>query len=173
MVHQWEKEGFTTHIYDVHWYDERDFEFKLNDLLKQIDMLHQQGVKVSIIGTSAGGSMALNVFYARKEAISRVVNICGRLRAGKGVYPSLEQAAKKSKSFEESVRRCESGESLLGTQDRERILTMRALYDEVVPTSTSVINGAENRQVLSIEHMLTIGLCMTVFSQSIFDFLKK
>ncbi len=165
----WSRFGFTVHVFPIVWKDNNDFEPKLKQLLKLIDNLDD---KVSIIGTSAGGSMAMNAFIKRKNKIHKVVNVCGRLRTGENIYPTLEKASKHSKSFKQSVEQCEKELSTLDKNLRKKIMTTSAIFDEIVPTSTITIKGATNIKLFSIEHMLTISLALTLYSNRIVRFLN-
>lgn len=173
IVNSWEKYGFTPHVHDMDWTDDKnEFKPKLERLIATIDELHSNDGIISLVGTSAGGSAVLNAFYDRKDQIHRVVNVCGRLRAGQNVYPSLDFASRKSPAFKESVTLFERREPLLTTEERNKILTIRALFDEVVPTSTTTLQGATNIRVFSIEHMLSITAAMTLYVKPMIKFLQ-
>lgn len=170
----WKKRGVTPHVFDPGWKDgEVLFKPKLKRLAGVVDTLHATGNRVSLIGTSAGGSAVINAFGERKDKIVKVVNVCGRLRAGKDVFPSLNMAAKTSPAFRDSVLMAEKRETGFSSRDRAKILTLRAAYDEIVPASTSPIEGARNIIVPSVEHMLSIALAMTVFSAPIISFFNE
>jgi hypothetical protein len=52
-------------------------------------------------------------------------------------------------------------------------MTVRAMFgDELVPADTSILKGAFNTQVPTAEHMLSIGMALTVFSKPIILFLN-
>ena len=108
-----------------------------------------------------------------KNHIHRVVNICGRLRRGYNVFPTLEYAAHDSPSFYQSVTIFEEIEPRLTEHERKKILTIRAFVDEIVPGSTTTIKGATNNRVISVEHMLSIAAAMTIYVQPMIDFLKQ
>ena len=67
----------------------------------------------------------------------------------------------------------ERSESKLTIHDREKVLTIRPLIDEIVPTSTVTIKNAKNIRIPCIEHALSITAAMTIFSKSIITFLKE
>jgi pimeloyl-ACP methyl ester carboxylesterase len=168
----WNRLGFIPIIYDVGWKDgQQYFRPKLEKLLARIDALHASGGIVSLVGTSAGGSAVLNAFTQRSDKIHTVVNICGRLRAGNSVRPTLEDASKKSKSFKESVMMFETNEPTLTKDDRKKILTIRSFFDETVPITTISVRGAHNIQIVSVEHILSIALAMTAYARTIAHYL--
>lgn len=169
----WKRYGFIIHLHDMGWRDgDNTFVLKLKRLVLLIDTLHKDGDLVSLIGTSAGASAVLNAFYERKKSVHRVVNVCGRLKSGTGVYPTLDVASKTSPSFKESVLLFEKREPLFTIKERSKVLTMRALFDELVPTSTILLRGAKNIQLLSIEHVLSIVSALTIYNRPIREFLQ-
>lgn len=79
---RWSRYGLEPRVFALNWRNDEDFAPKLTRLLELIDQLAASGNKVSLIGTSAGGSAVLNAFTKRKDVVQRVVNVCGRLRIG-------------------------------------------------------------------------------------------
>lgn len=170
----WKNHGLNTIIYPADWYSSESFSEKLNKLLKQIDLYAKNGDRISIIGCSAGASLALNTFFERKNVLNKAISICGRLRTGDQTgFRSLGVRARKSRSFFESVKTFENKENLLNMNDRNKIMTVRALFDELVPTSTSKVEGVENITVPTIEHTLAIYGALSIFSNPIISFIKK
>ncbi|MDD5750665.1 MAG: hypothetical protein PHU56_03390 [Candidatus Pacebacteria bacterium] len=144
---------------------------KQNNLLRRIDALAKEGRKIYLIGISAGGSAILNAFMARRTAVSGVVNVCGRLKEGIGVRPTLEKAARTSEIFAQSVKNCEKELSSLSDSDLKKILTIHPIYDEIVPTSTVGIEGAANIVVPSFFHGVGIRCSMIFWRNKIINFL--
>lgn len=160
---------------EVHAFGWRDKGAKLidkqNSLLQRIDALTKDGRKIYLIGISAGGSAVLNAFMARRLVVSGVVNVCGRLREGVGVHPTLKKAARTSEIFAQSVKSCERELSSLTNSDLEKILTIRPIYDEIVPTSTVGIEGATNIIIPSFFHGVGIRCSMIFLRNKIINFL--
>lgn len=172
IVNSWQRYGFTPHIHNVNWKDGEAFKPKLQRLVRLIDDLSSNNDFVSLVGTSAGGSAVLNAFYERRNKIQRVINVCGRLKKGENVFPSLNLAARKSIAFKESVLLCEKNEPSLTQNERAKILTIRPIFDEIVPSVTTSIKGANNSRIFSIEHTLSIILAMTIYSNLVIEFLQ-
>jgi carboxylesterase type B len=152
---------------------EQDLEPKLERVVALIDTYHTNRYTVSLLGTSAGGSAVINAYAMRKEKIHKVINLCGRLKKGDRVFPTLEQASRTSKSFYDSVIRCEEILKNLTFEDYKKILTLRPLFDELVPSSTVSVPGGRNILLPTIEHILSITLAMTLFSRKIVDLVQK
>jgi hypothetical protein len=166
--------GILPLIIPMQWKNkEESYEDKLVRILDQIDKLHIKEYKVLLLGTSAGGCAAINTFCKRKNKISKVVNVCGRLRKGEKVFPSLDIAARASPSFKQSILECEENIKSLSDEDRKKIFTIRSLFDEIVPTTLVSVPGATNTRIVSIGHVVSITLVMMVYWGKIIDFLLK
>lgn len=76
---------------------------RLADLLTQIDSLSKTS-QVSLVGTSAGASLAFNAYLERKDLVQKIVNVCGRLRTGDHKVRSLDNMSKTSIVFKQSVQ---------------------------------------------------------------------
>lgn len=146
------------------WKTNEVFQKKLGRLTNLIDRFLEGGNKVSLVGTSAGGSLVLNAFMERKNNISKVINVCGRLRKGtdKG-FRGFEAKTSSSDSFKESVLSFEQNSKLLTNNDRRKIMTIRSLFDELVPEDTTTVDGAHNKQIYSIEHVFSIWMSLSFY----------
>lgn len=175
-VAHWRLQGLEPIVHAVGWHDREDsFEPKLQRLTKMIDRFSQAGDKVSLVGTSAGGSAALNAFIERRDAVHRVINVCGRLRVGPETgFRSFESKSKSSPAFAESVKLCELKQETLTDSDKEKVMTVRAMFgDELVPSETTIIEGAYNTKVPTLEHVFSIAMSLTLFSRPLIAFLKR
>jgi len=77
------------------------------------------------------------------------------------------------RSNKQSVLMAEKAQRSLSASDRKKILTVRPLFDEVVPPSTVPILGARNDVVPSVEHVVSIVLAMTLFRRIIIEFIRR
>lgn len=172
---RWRKYGLEPHVFALNWRDGEDFAPKLARLLELIDQLATSGNKVSVIGTSAGGSAAINAFARRKDMVHKVVNVCGRLRVGPTTGPrSFARMTATSPAFAQSVEKCEAVQRELTKPDRQRVMTFHSFwFDELVPSETTTLEGAINKEVYLPEHMLSIGVTLTLSSYILAGFLKK
>jgi hypothetical protein len=174
-TYHWEQYGLHIVIHSIGWRNNQlSFELKFQKLLKLVDRLHTENHKISLVGTSAGGSAVLNVFMQRKDIVHKVINVCGRLRVGPTTgFRSFASKTQSSPSFAESVHMCEEHEKYLSASDRKRILTVRSLFgDELVPSETTIIQGAHNTAIPTIEHGISITAALTLFSKPLIHFLK-
>lgn len=167
----WSRDRFIPHIFDARWKtEEPGLQPKLDRAIALVDELTAHGETVSLIGNSAGSSFVLNLFAARKNKIHKVIINCGRVRAGDWPWHTFAQATKDSPSFKESVLRSEKVISTLSKADKKKILTLRPLFDEVVPPYTVTIPGVTNIVIPSVEHVVSMSLYLTLFRGKIFDF---
>ncbi len=175
FTRNWEhKYGLAIKTHKMHWYDKSiTFEKSLSSLLNMIDEERKRCNKLSLVGTSAGASAVINAYCERKQKILSVVNICGRVRRGINVFPSLELASRRSRSFYESVIRCEENTEKMNMLDRKKILNLRPIYDELVPASCAFVVGSKNITIPSAIHMITISLCLTLFSRKIVNHITQ
>lgn len=173
LINRWSIYGITPHVHRVGWKDgEKFFTPKLKILVSEIKKYHKKGDIVSLVGGSAGGSAVLNAFLEVPE-INAVVNICGRLRAGENVFPTLEQAARKSPAFKDSVEMFEKRELKMKTEQRKRVMILTPFWDEIVPKETVRLAGAVNKTIPSVEHMFSGLIGMTLFAPMIIRFIKQ
>ncbi|MEK7591783.1 MAG: 5-formyltetrahydrofolate cyclo-ligase [Patescibacteria group bacterium] len=170
----WIQFGVKTHIFSPRWRSAELYVVKEKRLLVLIDSLHKQNNLIFLVGQSAGGSIVLNVFSKRKETVVGVINVAGRLCRGIKVFPTLQLASISSPAFQASVEQCEDvSEKTLRKDDRKRIMTIRPIWDEVVPSLTVSIAGARNDRVPLFEH--TLGGCgiLLFYCFRLFSFIKN
>ena len=174
-VNHWKKNSLDPVVYSIGWSSGIAFQPKLQKLVTMIDGFIDKGARVSLVGTSAGGSAALNAFIKRKETIHRVINICGRLRTGPLTgFRSFKSKTASSPAFADSIKLCEREECKLTILDRQKIMTVSALFgDELVPGETTIIKGALNTKIPTAEHIVSIGMALTLFSRPLISFLKQ
>ena len=168
----WMNSGVIPHVFDTRWkIEEKGFTEKFERALVLVDSLSGPNSKISIVGNSAGSSLGLNILGARRKQISHLVVNCGRVREGDWPWFTFDQATASSPSFRESVLKAQTVEKTFTDSDRKGILTLRPLFDEIVPPSTVPIAGAKNEVAPLIGHSLNIALNITLRRQKIFDFI--
>lgn len=173
-TNNWRNRGVIPHVFDARWkIEESSLELKLNRAIKLVDDLHSQGKRISLLGNSAGSSFVINMFNTRPNKIHKVIINCGRVRSGDWPWFTFDQASASSPSFRESVILSESILSKMSDGDKKKIMTLRPLFDEIVPPSTLTIPGATNEVIPSIGHVLSITINVTLNSNKIISFLKE
>ncbi len=170
----WNRYSVTVHVFEPHWSEGNSFYPKLKLIIDMIDTLSKGKDRIFLVGQSAGGSAALNAFVERKSKVSGVVCINGRLRKGIKVFPSLNLAALGNPAFKESVLLLEeTNEKKLSKEERKRVMIIHSIWDDIVPTSTTKLEGTTEVTMPIITHMLGGIMACTVYTKILMNFLKK
>jgi pimeloyl-ACP methyl ester carboxylesterase len=165
----WSLFGVTTQLVPMKWYDGRAYETKFQDASDIITGITDTGATVSLIGESAGGSMAINLFAAHPK-VARLITIAG---VNKSSTPVAARTLRRGPAFAVSRQYIDDSLSKISDSRRRHIYTLSALSDNVVTSRYSSIPSANNRRILSIGHLLTITLCLTLLSSYIVHLAKK
>lgn len=156
-----QRAGFDIQHAHINWYDGKNLEEKLAVVGQKVnDMLGSFG-GVAIIGSSAGGSLAVNSYYRLRDKNVCAVSTHGRLKAGD--YPNSHRmslyhrahldTSKPSQSFFDSVTMTEAQVIPdLSEQDKQRLLILTQLTDLVVPMDTMSIEGVQQRRSVAFGH---------------------
>lgn len=169
-VKWWRIFGVQPIIYTMNWLESDTFEDRMEKLLKKIDALAKEGHTVSIVGVSAGASVALSVFSKRKEVMHRAVCLCGKIGNLDAINPRY---FKRHPNFHTSVNELKKSIPTLTARDKERILSVRPLYDELVPVKDAVLIGSKQRTLPTMGHVLGIAYGISVGSFGIMRFIKQ
>ena len=170
----WNRHGYEVFIIKPAWRQGKSFYPKLTLILNKIDELYAKGYAIYLFGQSAGGAAVLNAFAERKNKIKKIVNICGKLKKGTNVSPSLKTASAENPVFKESVLLFEDlNESRLTMNDRNKVLTIKPIWDGVVPSSTVALQGATNITIPMVQHSIAGISALTIFSGEILNFLSS
>lgn len=157
----WQWAGLQIEHAHVDWYDGGSLDEKLDAVEQKVTEMLTEFSGVAIIGSSAGGSLAINTFYRLRNKNVCAVNERGRLKDGG--YPhddrnSLYHRAhldsnRPSQSFYDSV---EMAETLvlpaLTPHDKERLLVLTQLTDLVVPLETMRIKEVTQHRSRAFGH---------------------
>lgn len=167
----WKRNGIEIIFFESKWKSDENYQTKLNRLLNLIDKKSKNN-KVSLIGTSAGGSLVINAFNERKDNINKIIAVCSRLKKGEEFgFRGFIKITKKSLSFRESVLNSEENINNFSVEDKEKIMTVYPFFgDELVPKNTSMIDGSKNRIIPTGEHITSVVSSLTVFSKQLREF---
>lgn len=152
--------GIKPYYFAFGWADgSKDFNNRLDELLKEIDSLNSRGYKVSLVAASAGASGALNVFAKRKDIINSVSLICGKVHNLESIGSAYLQ---RNPKFADNIKLLPESMGRLDTKDGRRIMSIRPVRDGVVPPEDTIIDGARNIQSFTFGHSTTIAHYLTV-----------
>ncbi|CAN5134914.1 hypothetical protein BH09PAT3_BH09PAT3_4350 [soil metagenome] len=168
-VTTWRFHGVTPHLFQMKWSDTESFELKLDRLLKLIDELSLKD-KVALVCASAGATAALNAFAERRDVVVGVVCIAGKINNPQAIGSGYKQ---RNPSFWESAQQTNQSVSKLAASDRQRVLSIRAMFDEIVPAKDSIFEGAHNKRVGTSGHAITIITQLLFGAPAFLSFLKQ
>ncbi len=170
----WRRHGLTPCIHMVGWNEgDSKLEEKLASLTGRVDRLSRRGL-VSLVGCSAGASLAFTAFARHPRAVHRTAGICGQLRE-KTEYDNnaFVRLVKESPLYGRSVSVFKTEEVRIAGCDRKRMLTVSSRFgDQLVPPDTSVVKGAKNISIPVYGHRIGIALSLTLFAGPLLSFLK-
>lgn len=162
----WRILGVRTQLVSVKWDDGGSYEQKLTLVQDTIEAAQEQGYTVSLVGESAGASLALNVAALTKD-LHRIVTFSG---VNSSQLPISSVTKKRSPAFAVSAAKINAS---LRRIDASRIHTIRGFTDRIVWTSYNDIPGAENHTVFTFGHLFTIVACLTVLSPYMVTIIKR
>lgn len=168
-INTWKLWGVTSEIVQMNWRT-GDWETKYQKLLKQIDNAVAKGCKVALVGESAGAGAAINAYAARKDVVTGVVLLAGKVNRPQAIGGSYR---KSNSAFVDSAQAAVPSLKSLNNDDRKRILSRFAVADPIVTASDSRIPGAKNQVVPTAGHIFTIATQIIFGAPSFIRFLKK
>lgn len=153
----WWLYGVRVELVPMRWSSETSFQVKYDRVLAAIERAETAGYDVSLIGESAGGSMALNVL-ASHPSTQQVVTICGVNSPDISIAPELQ---KRNPAFVESVAQLTSS---LTKIDSTKITTLYSEHDPAVAHRFTKVPGAVSRRLPFTGHIFAIALTITVYA---------
>lgn len=160
LVRNWQKQyDITPIIYVVGWKEKTErFGPKLSRLVSYVEDLARDDNNVVLIGISAGASASLNAqgVLKKKHIQVPIYCICGRFNFDHHWWYPLSYGVRRMPAFEESVEMAMRNIQSLHTQTPTDMSCSRAIFDEVVPKSASVLPAVEKRPIPIPSHHLAI-----------------
>ncbi len=163
------RRGIQVEHVQIDWHSDESFTSLLKRVTKITEQKLQEHGKLVLIGSSAGGSLAINVLGMIRNKNLRAVTLCSRLHLAKlprWDHRTLKRMAyigkpKQSQQFYESVTYCtETTIPKLTTADKQRITIIQQEADAVVPRATMGIDGVPTYKVPAFGHGWGIALAV-------------
>jgi len=157
----WRRKGIELRHAHVNWLDGRSLDDKVNDLEIQLGEMLEQFSGVALIGTSAGGSLALNTFHRLKGRNICAVTAHARLKVGDYSQEQKNSMYRRAnmdtdrpcKAFFDSVANVEADIiSEVSESEIQRLLTLSSITDMIVPPSLMSVEGVRNHRSLAFGH---------------------
>ncbi|RYX79280.1 hypothetical protein EON76_00990 [bacterium] len=163
----WRLFNVKTELVPMQWYDGMSLLAKRKAVQDAIDGAVAKGYRVSVIGESAGATLALSLF-STDNRLNRLVTLCGVIDPEAAVSPKIYQ---RSPAFQSSMQHL--ADVNVSRLDTQNITVITSVYDPVVSQKTNVIKNNEPLRILSIGHFITIALCLTIYSLVVIRRIKK
>jgi len=156
------KRGIHVEHVPIHWRSDESFESLLGRITKLTKERLKTHGKIILVGSSAGGSLVVNILSQLHDQNLFGITLCSRLH--EAALPwwdvrSLKRMAhmgtpeKESQSFFDSVTYCgETGIPNLTEQDKRRLIVVQQWADFVVPRPTMSIKGVRIYKVPALGH---------------------
>ncbi len=178
----WRRAGIDIQLAKVNWFDGATIEHRIELIVEKVNAMLKQNNLVVLIGSSAGGSLAINAFDRLKTKNVCAVIAHGRLKVGNYKNTdklSLFHSARigqpvSAPSFMESVQIAEQ-KSIpnLSKSDKNRIMTMTQITDEVVPVSTMIISGVDTHRSIAFGHRMGFVAHIIIGRKRIIKFAQR
>ena len=162
----WRLFGVTTQLLPMQWNAGSTYEDKFKEVMAAIKRAQDAGYAVSLVGESAGASMALNA-AVQASSLYSIVLLAGIASTSTPISSYIKA---RSPAFAASVAALSK---TLAKIDTSNIHIVQALWDPTVPTRHNQINGAHAHTIWSIGHIPTIVLCITLLSPFIIMLAKR
>lgn len=162
----WRLSGVSVELLPMRWYAGNSYQSKRERVIAAVKRAQDAGYTVSLVGESAGASMALNV-AAQIDSLHSVVLLAGIASSSTPISPYIKA---RSPAFAASVAALPTS---LATIDPSNVHIIQALWDPTVPARYNQIGGATVHTIWSFGHIPTIVLCITLLSPFITQLIKK
>jgi pimeloyl-ACP methyl ester carboxylesterase len=169
-LRKWKKYDLETHFHHINWNTDESYRSKLDAILKIIDELHSIDGPVSLVGVSAGASMAVNAYVLRKNRVSAVVFVCGKINNPQTLGDDYKT---RNPRLFESVSVSAKSTQELTKSDKEKMLTIQPIFDGVVAKADGRIDGIKHKTLFSFLHAISIYLSITFFKKITINFIKS
>lgn len=166
----WKLYGVNAQLISTSWSNNESYDEKFKRITDAIDAVDTKTTNIVLVGESAGGSLALNVFASRKEKIHKTITICGKNNGPELVAPHYY---KRNPTFKNSMDNLEKSVAALSKSDRQRVVSVYPLYDGVVPIRETLIPDCKRVQLPTIGHLATILFALTFGAYFIMRIIKK
>lgn len=157
----WRRRGIELDHWQVEWYDDRSLDEMMNEYADKIEEMAKQNRGVVLIGSSASGSLVMNLMQKVDLPNVLAVNAHGRLRSGdfedsdkNSLFrrAGMDTEDKKAQKFFDSVMLFEKNQKKLTKEQKNRILNLTQLTDLVVPMETMRLEGVKTHKSKAFGH---------------------
>lgn len=169
-VKKWNTGSREAVLIDAQWYNHSEtYLQKYQRVLSETEAyIKIKNGKFCVVGASAGGSMAINIFETLR--MDGAVTIAGKLLTPETIGPSYHASAP---ALRESVTSSQEFIHLLTGSRKKSILTISPLIDEVVSKNDMKITGSKNVTLKIPGHVFAIGYMLLFGKNKIFKWFER
>lgn len=168
-VKLWRLYGVRGHCHVMPWLGDEAYEPKMERLLAEIDAYRAKGHLVSLVGASAGASAVLNAYIQRRDDITGVVYIVGKILAPETVPRKIYRT---NPAFKTSMAILQKTLRQLTPEDKAKIHSFYSPGDTFMPHAGTVIKGVRESRLPSLQHGWAITYSLTLGARKILRPLK-
>lgn len=151
--------GIDAELYQMNWANTDTFSNKQKKLLARIDTLAAKGETVALVGVSAGATAVTAAYSERREKISAVIFICGKLAGTADQHYYDENPA-----FYSAMQMLPGVVKNLTSDDKKKMISYYSLYDPIVPAAQTRISSVPSHLIPMIGHGMTIATGLVFYS---------
>lgn len=155
----WRLYGITTEFIPMNWKSAESYPDKLTRIHNAIDRAKNR--QVVLIGESAGGSMVVAVHATRYQELRKTMTISGKNHHATTVAPRFYR---QYMAFRDAMYAADTAAANLNHEALQKFVSFYPLFDGVVPKEDAYIPRIRLIRILSIGHLFTILLALTIFS---------
>lgn len=157
----WKFWGTPATLVPINWNDGKDMDQKMGLIQTAINAV-PRGSRIVLVGESAGATLALHTAVVDSR-VSRVITLCG---VAVPTTPVSAELRRRVPALDQAV-------NTLPEHFNVDIHSVRAAIDTVVGSRYSTVASAKRHIIWSIGHVMTITLCLTIYSPIISGIAKE
>lgn len=157
----WPVYGVSVEFLSSGWSNGETFAVKKQRIIDAARRAQDRGARVVLLGESAGGSLALNVYATIPDSIDRVVTLCGKNTGPDNVSPVLYR---RNEPFRVSMQQVGESVRSLTLSQRQRVTSVYPFYDPTVPINETFIPDCRRVRIWSVGHLISILVGLTIGS---------
>lgn len=169
-VKTWRLYGVHGHCHVMPWLGDEAYEPKMERLLARIDRYRAKGHQVSLLGASAGASAVLNAYVQRRDDITGVAYMVGKILAPETVPQKIYDA---NPAFKTSMLVLQDTLKKLTPADKAKIRSFYSPADTYMPHAGTIIAGVRESPLPPLQHGWAIVYSLTLGARQILAPLKK
>lgn len=126
--------------------------------------------RVVLMGESAGGSIALNMYAAHADTVAGALTLCGKNTRSDNVASRIYA---RNPAFRDSMLQAEISVRGLSKIQRSKFVSIVPFYDPTVPVQQTLIPDCQKMTLPAVGHLFSILAMLTLYAPIIAFRAKK